>query len=437
MPNRIIASLAVVTVIITTALFTAVSASAVTTTYTQTQLSPGVQQRAIWGELQVAQYKINVTHTGYIHYEATFKPYWNYVSVFLIDKDLNVVNKVQGLYPVDVGKTVIDFKVDAISAAGAALVDPDTVADSGDEYLVGDDYTLVVQSYLGDDTKFKIWGYSPQTDLTAGHGPSPTEVLNLRYETWSYPKPSIGWLSLAGRRYGNPFDFTPTSEGALSCDLTWPATVATKTVSPALSLGQQPAAMEQTMYAGLNWDAMVVDDHDTALSNFTPPSWGSGPETWWGLHSTIALSEAGAPNLPNVVYHYVPDLFLVADDPLVGPTSGFKEGVRTVGYKATLTYPANLWISSAPGWVRAGTYATIKGTFALNGAWVPVGTAVKIQRQVGTDWSTIKTVKTTANGAWTGQVRLTKRTRIRARADGDGATGLAVEVSTAKWISVR
>jgi len=161
MPNRIIASLAVVTVIITTALFTAVSASAVTTTYTQTQLSPGVQQRAIWGELQVAQYKINVTHTGYIHYEATFKPYWNYVSVFLIDKDLNVVNKVQGLYPVDVGKTVIDFKVDAISAAGAALVDPDTVADSGDEYLVGDDYTLVVQSYLGDDTKFKIWGYSP------------------------------------------------------------------------------------------------------------------------------------------------------------------------------------------------------------------------------------------------------------------------------------
>ena len=132
--------------------------------------------------------------------------------------------------------------------------------------------------------------------------------------------------------------------------------------------------------------------------------------------------------------HYVPSLYLVASDAMAGGTAEPMLGKSTMGFKATLVWPENLRLKSAPSKVKEGAKATIKGSFALNVMW-QAGASVKIQKSLGGGkWQTVKTVTTDASGNWIAKVKVSKTTTFRATAAGDAATGLATEISVSKRI---
>jgi hypothetical protein len=120
----------------------------------------------------------------------------------------------------------------------------------------------------------------------------------------------------------------------------------------------------------------------------------------------------------------------------MGPFAEPKLGTNRMGYKATIVYPENLRLISVTPRVRAGGMATIKGTFALNTAWAPVGTEVTIQRQTTAGWAKVKVVKVAADGKWTARFIPRATAKYRAMATGDPVSGLATEYSILKRIRV-
>ena len=409
-------------------------AAALTTKVTQAQVSPGMQRRVIWSQVQVAQYAVRVSHTGYIHAQIAFAPERDPCAVFIWDPAARrLQNLYEGWRPMGGGRAAVDFFVPDISSAGRAVVDPDGSSGSGDEYLKGDTYDVVAVSYNGAATRFSLSGYTPQTDLHAGDGSDPASDGNVFYTT--FRRPSAGWRAIAGARIGGPFDFMPTSAGTVTCDLTWPADVVHRVVWPDLSQGRAPAVWEQYLYVGSAWDAVVADSL-TPSGLWWPPRWGSGGDVFWGLSDTVAVAVANTVARPTRVFHYAPALDLVTSDPALGPGAPLKTGVVTMGYRASLTWPANLWVSGAPKRIRRGTTATVRGTFALNGRWA-TGASVVLRKSVNGIWRRVATVRTDAAGRWTVRVRPSRTTLYQASAKGDGTTGRATETSLAVRIVVR
>jgi hypothetical protein len=284
-------------------------AAAVSTSVTQRQVSPGVQQRVIWSQAQVAQYVVRVSHAGYLHAEITFTPTRNVCSVFIWDPaDMRIKNIEQARHPVGESRAAVDFYVPDISAEGRTVIDPDGISDSGDERLRGDLFNVVVVCYGGRDTRFKLWGYAPQTDLHAGAGVDPTAAGNVYYS--AFRRPTSGWRGLAGAGRGGPFDFTPTSEGEVRCDLTWPANVAQRRVLPDLAQGWAPAVWEQYLLSGTGW-TVVMQDRLTSSAVWWPPEWGGDGVTWWGLSDTVPLGVTRLWAKPMRPFRYAPVLDLV------------------------------------------------------------------------------------------------------------------------------
>jgi hypothetical protein len=421
------------------ALVIAAPAFAITTSSTTTQVGPGLMQRVIWSQCQSAAYTVNVTHAGNIHAELDFNPSWgsNAMSVFIFDQSsFSIVNINQGWYQVANGKFMVDWWVNDISTAGRVVIPAD-----GDvpAHLTGDNYQIIAVVYDDWNTRFHIWGYAQQTDLSLGSNP----LSDNTFYTQNFRFPATGEQRLMGAPYGNPFDFKVTSTGAITNDLTWPANVRTKTVGPELLAGQAPAVWEQYLYTGTNWDTSYGGDYLTPTGGWWPNSWDGN--TWAGLRDEITVSTADAINMPNLVYHYAPALDMVSSDYYLtpegpgGPFVPLHEGVSTMGYKATLTYPSNLYIKSATPMVAMGAKATVKGNYALNGAWVSTPTKVTLQfRAKGSStWVKVATAMTGTDGAWSATFTVTKAGVVRAQAPGDSGTGLAVETAVAKSIGLK
>jgi hypothetical protein len=410
----------------------AAPALAITTSSTTRQIGPGQMQRVIWSQCQVAQYTVNVTHAGDLHAELTFNSGWdsNFLNVFIWDPiNAQFQNINQGWYTIGTGKCVVDYAVTDISADGREIVDPDETPDSGDEYLKGDNYNIVVVNYDDYNSAFSIWGYSAQTDLTAGYGAEPTNENNFYTSTYRYPKKGV--LRLEGAPYGVPFDFRPTSAGILTADMQWPADVNTKTVTYDVVNAPKPAVWEEYLYVGADWDT-AISNYLRPNPNWRPTAWGTDPNKWYGYHDVVRLTPNAALNTPGKIYHYAPALDLVTSDPKMGGFAPLTEGRVTMGYKATLTYPSNLVITKAPAAVAAGMMATIKGNFALNGAWVGPNSPITIQYRVMSSrtWKNVATTKTAGVlGAWSAKVKIKAGGKFRAQAAGDATTGLAVESS--------
>lgn len=408
--------------------------SALTTSASQRQVSPGVQQRVIWGEVQVAHYQVRVSHTGNLHAEVSFTPTSNICGIFIWDAaTMRIQNIEQGRHLIGEGSAAVDFHIPDISPEGRVVVDPDASPGSGDERLQGDVYNVIVVSYGGRKTSFRVWGYGPQTDLHAGAGSDPTAEGNVYYT--AFRRPASGWRSLAGARLGWPFLFRPTSEGEVRCDLTWPADVVERRVLPDLGQGRAPAVWEQYLSAGTGW-TVVMQDPLTSSGTWWPPMWGSGAAVWWGLSNAVAVKATDPWAKPMRWFRYTPVLDLVSSDPAQGPAAPLKTSVVTMGFRATLTWPANLRITATPRVIRRGARATLQGTFALDGAWA-AGAPVTVQKLVSGAWRRVATVVTTADGKWTLRVRPSTTTVYRTRAPGDDATGLATETSPTVRVRVR
>ncbi len=414
-------------------------AFALTNSSTTKQISPGLMERVIWGQTQVFQYPVQVTHVGNLHVELKFNPNYdsNFLNVFIWDNN-NVCfeNINQGWYTISSGKCVVDYWVPSISDAGKEVVSPDPYS-TDDDHLLGDTYTIVVVSYNDWDSRFSIWGYDSQTDVNAGYGTSTTNENNFYLEQFRYP--TSGTKRLIGVPYGSPWDFKVMSEGTITCGLEFPADVKNKVVTYDPVNASAPAVWEQYLYAGGDWDT-VISDYVTPSPSFWPSEWGTAPDNWFGLYDDIDVSSEAEFAKPGTTYHYYPDLVLKAGDASQGPFAPLAAGVKTMGYKATLTYPCNMNITKAPSSAVKGTKATIKGTFALNGDWVPTGTRVQVQFKAKgtTAWVTkAQNVKTGDKGAWSVKVTINKTGYWRAVGVGDEATGLQYERSASKTIKAR
>lgn len=433
MRGKALSRLAVVLAVLVLALVIAASALAITTSSTTTQIGPGMMQRVIWSQCQSAAYTVNVTHAGNIHAELNFNPNYgsNALNVFIWDENNFTIDNInQGWYTIANGKCAVDWWVNDISAAGRAVIPA-----SGDvpAHLTGDNYQIVVVVYDDYDSRFHISGYAQQTDLSLGGNP----LSDNTFYTQNFRFPATGDRRLMGAPYGNPFDFRVASAGTLSTDLTWPANVVSKTVSGDLLAGNAPAVWEQYLYVGDNWDTSI-SDYMTPSGGWWPSWYGSGADTWAGLHDDITISSADSINKPNLTYHYAPALDMVSSDFTQGPFVPLHEGVSTMGYKATLTYPCNLFLAHAPAKVAKGAKALVRGNYALNGAWVPALTEVKIQfRAMGTTaWKTVAKPKTGVDGAWSAKIIISRPGRVRAQAVGDKLTGLATETSDSMAIGL-
>jgi hypothetical protein len=391
---------------------------------TTKQIDPGVSLRTIWDSAQVACYKLpdGVNHYGYIHMEVKFQPNWADFDIYLIDANGNTLSEEMGYMAMFTGKEVIDFQVRRVLNQTIEPGDPYT---TDDDYMVGDTYYVAVVAF-NETAKFQISGYYPQIDLTVGVGVS--NQWNYYIQSYRKPSSSKDWINLKGAQYGGPYDFTPTSAGTVQAMLQWPANVTNKTVDYDPVNAAAPANMEQYMYSGSNWN-FVFDNYGSA--NWSPPDQGG----WYGLLDDSVDDESFEEyNKPLRMMHYVPSLYLVANDPAVGWPP--KTGVSRMGFKATLLYPENLRFKSAPAKVKRDTKATFTGTFALNRFW-QVGAAVKIQKSLGGgEWKTVATVYSDDNGAWVAKVKVGKTTSFRAKAVGDPATGLADEISVTKRVKV-
>lgn len=400
-----------------------IAASASASSVSNKQLTPGMTTRTIWDSSQVAVYKLpdGVNHNGHIHFELTWKPGWADLDIYLLDQDFSTLSEEMGYMAAFYGREVIDYKVQNVS--NKTIETPPY----GDPYMVGDPYYVAVVAF-NDVANYKIWGYYPQVDLEVGS--STTNQWNYYLQSWRMPADKTKSKKIAGPIYGYPYDYKPTSEGEGVCQLEWPADVAAKTVSDDIATGLLPANLEQYLYAGGDWDGIFENYGD---GNWWPPALGDGR---FGLTNSYDVAE-GEYAAPGVTLHYVPSVYLIASDPVQGPFVEPKLGTNRMGYKATLTYPENLRFISATARVAAGAKATLKGTFALNGAWVTAGTKVTIQKQTKSGWAKVKTVSVGADGKWTAKVTVKAKTKFRAMAAGDDVTGLATEYSVIKTVRLK
>lgn len=404
--------------------------------YSDKQVTPGTTTRTIWGSNQVAIYELpnGINHTGYMHFEVTFRPSWADFDIYLIGPANKALNMEMGYNASFTGKEVIDFNVTRVT--NTTIVDDPY---SG-PYMVGDRYYVAVVAF-NETARFQISGYYPQIDLSVSQTTNAKD--NFYFESFRMPRSKTAWKTLSGTPYGKPWDFIPTSLGTASVGLEWPASVVDKEVTYDLDNAPSPANYESYVYAGVDWDTVFEAYGD---SYFTPPAQAAmmptWPLPWYGHFNTIAITpgevgeNAGPPML---TYHFIPSLYLAAADPMVGANGALKTGITTVGYKATLVYPENLRITRAPGRVFKGTKATLKGKFALDGEWA-ADKAIQIwARPYGTKtWKKVGTpVMTDASGSWVKKVTVKAKTYYRAGADGNPASGLEYEYSWSRLIYVK
>lgn len=392
------------------------------------QVLPGVSVRTIWDSAQVACYKLpdGVNHNGYIHMELRFKPSWADFDVYLLDEHGQALSPEMGHMASLTGKEVVDYQVTGISDQTLETGDPTTAEDDS---MVGDPYYVVVVAF-SEKAQYQVWGYYPQIDLSVSDDTSGSD--NYYIQSFRKPASAASWATLKGPDYGHPYDFTPTSVGAGEAWLEWPAKVDEKRVEYYPIDAPSPANMEQYMYVDAGWRVVFEDRGD---ANWTPAPQGE-PVSWYGLRDTFMVEEHSLFGRPLRVMHYVPSLYLVAADPILGGLGPPKLGISTMGYKATLVWPENLCFGSAPAKVKKGARATLKGSFALDGAWRE-GATVYIEKSAGGGrWKAVTKVKTGANGLWTAKVKVTAATSFRARASGNPATGLAEELSVTRRVTV-
>ena len=417
------------------------AAARIYTSSSEQQLVPGLTQRTIWSEDQVAVYRLpkNVTHVGDIHVELTYKPANRDCYICLLDQTGAVVPGTYeqgrlGLWP---GKEVIDYAVSAVTNAGWNQPDASDVQ--------GDAYYVLVQSVNG-VSSYRLSGYFPRTVAGSDDTTSPSTFTRA---TLQFPAKATAWAKIAGAPYGGPWDFTPTSQGTVYARLEYPANVRAHTVNPTSTA--MPASFEQYVYPALwqavhgslpvsepsdmsHWDLWDLNHHDSRA----PVAGGA----WYGLEGTFTAQKGGTWQ-PNAVYHYVPALWMVASNSAAGPAAPPRLGTVTLGYKATLLIPQNLRLASASKAVRRGRMAIFKGTLALPAgpspaaqvSWAAPGTKLQIQRQSGRKWRLVKTVVTGRNGAWTGKLPVKTTAVYRAFWPGSGA--LAAEASLTRTVTVR
>jgi hypothetical protein len=405
------------------------------------QVVPGITERTIWSEDQVAAYRLpkNVTHTGYIHVELDYKPRDRDCFVYLLDANGQVLPGTysQGRTDLSPGVEVIDYQVTNVVNSGWNEPDGSDVA--------GDAYYILVEAGNG-NSSYKLRGYYPRAE--AGSDDT-TSDATLTRGAIQVPAKASKWAHVSGAPYGQPWDFTPTSQGTVYTRLEYTATARKHSLAPPST--SMPAAFEQYVYPELwqpatgslpvdqpcdasHWDLWHLNRHDSAA----PVAGG----TWYGLEGTFAVQNAG-PFKPNSLYHYVPMLWMVSSQPAAGPAAPPAVGTRKIGYKATLLIPQNLYFAKATRKVRRNREATLKGSLALPASaaagaqvsWAPAGTKVTIQRRAGKKWVKVKNVTVRANGAWRTAVRMKRTTTFRASWPSSG--GLATERSLSKTVTVR
>jgi len=411
--------------------FFSVASIALADTQTTT---PGVTERVVWDTVQVAAYRVNVSHIGNLHAEVTFDPDWADFDIYIYDEACRSVwEEPMGYSAMLAGKEVIDHYVsqgDFDNAPGSTDVIPEDPYTGEPEHLRGIDFYVVIVAF-NETARFKVWGYAPYTDTSVGMTVS--DRWNWRSETFRFPGTRSGWGALKGAPYGNSWDFTPTSEGEGQIRLQWPATKVGDqwTVTYDATNAPYPANMETYLYAGPSW-GMVFEER--GYDWYAPQAQDSGQ--WYGHKNTWTVSESGDFR-PWVKYHYVPSLVGFVNDATLGPGSGPKEGISTIGYKATVFFPQNLRITSSSSRVALGKKATFRGTFALDGAWQE-GAKVSLQMQnpVRKTWQTVKSVTTTSGGKWTVQLTPRRTAWFRVMAVGDDGTGLPIEYSVSRSVRV-
>jgi len=419
-------SVAVAVLAVAVVLVMAGSALALSVTQTYDK---GTTTRVIWDTTQVACYKLpkGVNHIGPIHMELTFKPGWADFDLYLLNADGDAVGGVageQGYLASFTGKEVVDCWVDEVVNSEP---DPYYGGVPGDTY-----YVLVVA--FNETAKFRIDGYYPQ--IADPEDTNTTDPWNYYLQRYRKPAKPDQYITLRGPRYGYPYDFRPTSVGKVEAHLEWPADVVNKQVlytADDYNNWIRPANMEQYMYYGPDWDTVWENYGDT---NWRPPKQDGG--AWYGLKNPTPKQTQGTSRdglQPMVMWHYVPSLYMVAADPTQGPFGGPKLGISTIGFKATLIYPENLRIASAPKVVKLGKTAVVKGTLALGGDWA-VGVKVTLQRKTASGWKNVKSAVTGANGAWVIKFKPSATAVYRASAPGLGAPNLDTELSASKRIRV-
>jgi hypothetical protein len=408
-------------------------ASGSVASWSERQVIPGLTERTIWGRGQVYVYRLpaNVTHAGAIHVELSYAPADCDCFVYLLGPATDGSGGwqvcegtySQGFRSLVPGREDVDFDVQQV-------LDQTPTARG----VHGDTYYAVVQAANG-ASRVRLTGYLPRVKTGQTDTTSESSATRRDFRQPARRKSSI---RIEGPAYGGPFDLTPTSEGQVECRLQYPADAARRKVAPATAALK--AAFEQYVYPPLwepeggqiplaqtisygNWDLLGANRHNAV------PLRG---DDWCGLQAGFAVQSAGAWR-PQVTYHYVPVVWLAAAAPYSqapaqpGPPA---TGLRTVGYKATLLVPQNLRFASVSAEVKAGGQATLKGTLALPGAtvgWAPPGSVVTVQRKVGAAWTTVRSVRTGAKGAWQLKVRVARTTLWRAVAKAD--PGPAVEYS--------
>jgi len=380
--------------------------------FSSRQLTPGITTRVVWDTARVACYRLPdaVDHLGPLHVELAFKPASADMDLYLLDAQGRQVGGLlgeQGTLGSLLGREVVDFRVDQIGDPGT----PDPLPLAGDTY-----YVLAVA--FTDTAKVRITGYYPQIDLGAGGAVDGADNYSLK--PFSFPRDPSSWLTLTGPSSGAPYLFRPTSVGQGTCRLEWPADVEARQIVYDPYGSPQPARMGQYLYAGPSWIPVVENE-----GAWAPPA----QDGWWGLLDGFAVGP-GALAQPQVDVHYVPNLYAVASDPVLGAAAPPQTGLLTRGFKATLTYPENLRIFSV---TRSGDERVVSGTFALGGSYVG-GARVTLQRKTNAGWVSVKSVLTGPTGTWAAKIRVTTTTKVRARAPGDPSTGLPLEYSVVRTI---
>lgn len=397
-------------------------APAVITTSSQTQSQPGLTERVIWGQNQVAIHKVaGVNHIGSMHFEVQWRPTSADLDIYLLDPSQTSLSEPQGLLGALKGREVIDYYVPSISPAGL-------VEDPATQQPVGDTYYIVVTAFNG-VADFWVEGSYPR--ISVGGGSDTVDPLNAVIVPYRRPTGAGTTRRLSGAAFANVFDYRPTSVGEVTVALEWPANGATKRVTYDPDKAPKPANFQHYGFAG---PALTPVFSSLGAANWAPPPHGD-PPSWYGLLATYDVAQ-GTPTRPGQLEHYVPVLYLVAADRYLGGEGPLRTGVSTVGYRATIEFPQNLYLVSAPSVVFRGMPAALKGTFARNGEWAPPKTPISIQRRVKDGWRTVTTARVGRDGAWTAIIYPRSTGTWRARAAGDPQTGLAVESSVAKRIRV-
>jgi hypothetical protein len=265
---------------------------------------------------------------------------------------------------------------------------------------------------FNETARIRVEGFHPRivVDAAAGDAQDTASATNYELEEFARPAARDAYLTIDGADYGHPYDFRPTSEGGAEARLDWPATGS----DPGAPL---PASVEQHLFAGVDWVPV--------WANYgTPANWIAPLTNSWDVLE-------GTTTRPNLTLHYVPSVYLISSGPLLGAFAPPKTGLRTMTYKATLTYPENLRLI---GVRKYSTYYRVSGTFALNGAYRE-GAAITIERRIGTSWKKVKSTTTGAGGAWAVKLSPSVKWTIRARVAGDDATGVPVEFSMPKVLN--